>query len=274
MEWELITAPQLKKTAEAGAVCVVPLGCYEKHGPHSPLGTDMIIARGIARRAAEITGDVVFPGFYFGQIDEGRHCPGAVAIEPGLAMRCLQNTVEEIARNGFKKIVLYNCHGGNNAMAPYFLQTQLHGERDYTVYFSNVYTGYPRNGETFGEAMTRVFPNWSKFDFHGGEKETSLVMALAGEETIDRAAIGAPGEPLFRLEHLAGAKTALDWYANFPEHFAGDPRNASRKAGEKIVRIYVEPLADQLKAIRADRVTPELQREYFERVRNLAPPRG
>src|SRR5690554_4628985 len=123
MLWEELTAPEFEKAREkAKGVCVVPFGVIEKHGTHLPLGTDMIIARRVAEDLAKEEPVVLFPYYYFGQIFEARHVPGTIAVKPDLLFGLLDEVCDEIARNGFDKIVLLNSHGGNPMLIKYFMQ--------------------------------------------------------------------------------------------------------------------------------------------------------
>ena len=76
---------------------------------------------------------MVFPAYYFGQIFEARHEPGTMAYSARLQMELLQETTAEMARNGCKKIVIVNGHGGNDHFLPYFAQAQLATPHDYVV---------------------------------------------------------------------------------------------------------------------------------------------
>ncbi len=77
---------------------------------------------------------VVFPEYYFGQIFEAQQQPGTVAYSLATQLTLLQETVKEMARNGCKKVVIVNGHGGNNRLLPLFAQAQLASPRDYVVY--------------------------------------------------------------------------------------------------------------------------------------------
>src|SRR4029077_16775356 len=116
------------------ASCVLPFGIIEKHGPAGPLGTDLINVRYTSLLAAADDYSIVFPDYYFGQIFEARHQPGTVAYSSRLQLELLQETVAEMARNGCRKIMIVNGHGGNTALLQYFAQTQLDTAKDYIVY--------------------------------------------------------------------------------------------------------------------------------------------
>src|SRR5512141_1633407 len=139
MRWEELTGDRFPQAVkEAGEVCLLPLSCIERHGHHLPLGTDMYIARELCNRASELEPAIVFPDFIFTQILEARHVPGTIGIEPELIMRLIDNACREIARNGLRKIVIVNAHGGNDHLIHYFAQIQLASPREYVVYVANM----------------------------------------------------------------------------------------------------------------------------------------
>ena len=80
VRWEELTAADFRSAIEQSqGTCLLPFGILEKHGPHLPLGTDLLDVRYAALHAAEQEYAVVFPEYYFGQIFEARHEPGTVA---------------------------------------------------------------------------------------------------------------------------------------------------------------------------------------------------
>jgi creatinine amidohydrolase len=118
---EELTAPKFLKAVEkAGGVCIIPMGILEKHGPHLPLGTDIFESREIAFTAAQTEYAVVFPQYFIGQIFEARHQPGTIAYSNELMWKMLEETCKELSRNGLKKIILLNGHGGNTSFLTYF----------------------------------------------------------------------------------------------------------------------------------------------------------
>ena len=63
----------MKAVELSDGICLLPAGIMEKHGPHLPLSTDLILSREIASRTAALEYAIVFPEFYFGQIYEAKH---------------------------------------------------------------------------------------------------------------------------------------------------------------------------------------------------------
>ncbi len=138
VKWEELTAADFQQAMKrAQNTCVLPFGIIEKHGPHLPLGTDLINVRYVALHGAEQEYAIVFPEYYFGQIFEAKHEPGTMAYSAKLQLELLQETTDEMARNGCKKIVIVNGHGGNVHLLPFFAQAQLATPHDYVVYVFN-----------------------------------------------------------------------------------------------------------------------------------------
>src|SRR5215470_871157 len=80
VQWEELTAADFVQAIhQSGGTCLLPFGILEKHGPHLPIGTDLLDVRHAALNAAEQEYAVVFPEYYFGQIFEARHQPGTIA---------------------------------------------------------------------------------------------------------------------------------------------------------------------------------------------------
>ena len=76
-----------------------------------------------------------------------------------------------------------------------------------------------------------------------------------------------PAEPLERAKELGGAFTGVSWYSNYPDHYAGDARPATREKGLVLRDIAVEELAEFIAAVKADTVVPALNAEFFARER-------
>ncbi|HNT36511.1 MAG TPA: creatininase family protein, partial [bacterium] len=137
MQWENLTSPDFAKAAKETGVCVLTMGVIEKHGDHLPLGTDFLNVHKIACLAADKEKAVVFPPFYFGQIYEARCFPGTVTIKPTLLLELIEGVLDEIGRNGFKKIIIYSGHGGNKALVQFVAQCTLWKQKSYSVYLYN-----------------------------------------------------------------------------------------------------------------------------------------
>src|SRR6266498_4238812 len=214
VHWEELSAADFRDAiSRAQGTCLLPFGILEKHGLHLPLGNDLLNVRYVALNAAQQEYAIVFPEYYFGQIFEAKHEPGTVAYSRGLQLQLLQETTDEMARNGCKKIIIVNGHGGNNSLLPFFAQTQLEAPHDYVVYV----LGIMRSAQ--GEPKHKSNP---ATDMHAGESETSMSMIARPDLVhLDRAAQES-GADRARVHLPEGVYTGIWWYARFPNHYAGE----------------------------------------------------
>jgi creatinine amidohydrolase len=259
VHWEELTASDfIKAIDQAHNTCALPFGILEKHGPHMPIGTDLLNVRYAALAAAQKEYVVVFPEYYFGQIFEARQEPGTMAYSLDLQLKLLQETVSEMARNGCKKIVIVNGHGGNESLLPLFAQSQLASARDYAVF---IY-GLPRL-DVPGRPAKR-----EENDMHAGATETSHMMVSHPDLLRMDKINPESGVDRNRLKLPDNLYTGIWWYAKFPDHFAGDPSKATKQLGEFDMNTWINSIADTFRGVKADAQTIRLQNEYFEKTKN------
>jgi creatinine amidohydrolase len=258
VHWEELTGADFVRAIQKGEnTCILPFGIIEKHGPQLPLGTDLINVRYVALHAAEKEYAVVFPDYYFGQIFEARQQPGTVAYSAELQMQLLQATTDEMARNGCRKILILNGHGGNQSFLPYFAQAQLASPRDYVVYVF-----------THGDMPPGRPALKSKIDMHAGESETSHTMISRPDLVHMDRATQQSGSDLHRLDLPNGVYTGIWWYARFPNHYAGEGAAANRELGQFDMNAWTEQVENVIRAIKSDQESLRLQNEFFEKAKN------
>lgn len=255
VRWDELTAGDFVAGLQKAAnTCVLPIGILEKHGPHLPIGTDLINVRYASLKGAAQEYAIVFPEYYFGQIFEARHEPGTIAYSSHLQLELLHETTSEMARNGCKKILIVNGHGGNNSLLPYFAQSQLDSPKDYVVYI------YQRGSYPPGRPALQPGP-----DGHAGQSETSHTLITRPDLVkLDRAG-SESGADRNRLDLPNGVYTGIWWYAKFPDHYSGNGSLASKELGEFDMKAWVDGIAGAIRAVKSDQVSPRLQREFFDK---------
>jgi creatinine amidohydrolase len=255
-KWEELTAADFHRGVEqAKGTCLLPFGILEKHGPHLPLGTDLLNVRYASLEAVGQEYAVVFPEYYFGQIFEAKHEPGTIAYSAELQLKLLQETTNEMARNGCKKILIVNGHGGNEHLLPFFAQSQLDHPHDYVVYVLDGERSKPGGP---GKKSTGI-------DYHAGENETSNTMVSHPDLVhVDRAA-SESGADQKRVKLPEDVYTGIWWYARFPDHYSGDGSVATKALGEWNMKNWVDSIVEALRAIKADNESLKLQKEFYEK---------
>ena len=261
MLWEDLTAGEFVKACkEAQNTCLLPLGVIEKHGGHLPLGTDMFSARRLAEDAAKIEPVVVFPYYMFGQIAEASHCPGTIAIKPELMYALLEEVCGVISKNGLKKIVILDCHGGNAHFLRYFVQSTLYAKRDYIVYLIR-----PAYSEETKQSLVEILGT-DDFGGHAGNKETSAIMHIRPDLVKNEQIEPEGAESWNRLSDIKkDTYTPMFWYADHPTHQAGNPSRASEEAGKVMHMAQIQHIAKVLRVIKKDTATARLVCEFYDK---------
>jgi len=262
--WDELTASDFPVALDKSSqTCILPFGILEKHGPHSPIGTDLIHVREWAARATKQEYAVVFPDYFYGQINEARQQPGTFALPSKVIYDLLEATCDEIARNGFKKIVILNGHGGNPEFIRFFMQSFLNKRHNYVIYF------YTAEGD---EAYARQYREMHKSDIrtdqHAGESETSILLYYRPDLMRMDRATQQSGADQKRL-NISGLYTPIWWYASYPNHYAGEGGKATAEFGKFITDHEIALFIKALKEVKADNTTLKLQNEFYDRVDNL-----
>jgi creatinine amidohydrolase len=254
--WEELTAADFRQAIQQSkGTCLLPFGILEKHGPHLPLGTDLLNVRYASLQAVQQEYAVVFPEYYFGQIFEAKHEPGTVAYSLDIQLRLLQETTDEMARNGCKKIVIVNGHGGNEHLLPLFAQSQMDKPHDYVVYVLDGERSRPG-----GPAKKST-----GIDYHAGENETANTMVSRPDLVhLDRAS-SESGADEKRVNLPETVYTGIWWYARFPNHYSGDGSVARKELGEWNMKNWIDLTVEAIRAAKADDASLKIQNEFYEK---------
>lgn len=260
--WDELTTSEWPKALEKSSqTCILPIGILEKHGPHVPIGSDLIQVREWSARATKKEYAVVFPDYFYGQINEAKQQYGTFALPSRVVWDLLEATCDEIGRNGFKKIIIVNGHGGNPELIRYFIQTRLEKRRNYAVFFF-----VPGSDSVYQKKQAALHKSDPAGDQHAGERETSSILYLRPDLVKMDSANNESGANQKRWD-IPNVYTAIWWYANFPNHYAGEGARATKELGELVNEHVIDKLVDALKAVKADNTTIQLQNEYFDRMK-------
>ena len=260
VKWEEILASDWDLVLEKSNQTVIwPMGVMEKHGPHLPMGSDMIAVRELAVRAANIEYAVVFPDFIYGQVYEVLNHPGTITIPSELLWALMQSTVDEMARNGFKRVLILNGHGGNNNLIRYFVQAQLERRKDIAVLFHD-----PRPDPEYQAKIREIRESDPSYDQHAGERETSTILYIRPDLVDLGRASAESGKPQRRLDHLENLYSGMKWVGNFPNHYAGDGSVATNELGKFIFDNAVESVVNNLRVLKNETRIFEVMDEFYD----------
>jgi len=200
---------------------LIPLGATEQHGPHLPLETDTLVARGIGEAVAAARCDVLLaPAVPYGSSGEHAGFPGTLSV--GQAV--LEAVVVELVRSaaGFRDVTLLAWHGGNAEPLARALGT-LHAER---------------------RAVNLWQPHVEGGDAHAGWVETSLMLALAPDLVRAERPVGVtePLDVLLPRLRRHGVRAVSE------NGVLGDARAASASKGHRLLEGFVADVSALLDA--------------------------
>ena len=270
MLWENLREEEFDAAiAASGKVCVVPIGCLEMHGQHLPVGTDTQTVYYIAREAAKLEEVCVFPPLYFGDVSGLTMWRGAIIFSLELLQQMLTELCDEMARNGFKKIILVNGHGGNVHFLQNFLRSTKHRKLDYVVLTRNEYcysvthlarelSGGAKYPELTDEDKKYVmdFVSAKKTYGHGGINETSIILRINPDAVRMDRMHEVSGLSRERTAYLRGTGFEYSptlWLEDFPDSYEGHySEGANARIGEVILRRRIEKQAEACKLLKQD----------------------
>lgn len=283
--WLYVTAEEFPKLRDmAKKTCVIPVGCVEKHGLHLPLGQDILAASRIVWEASKLEPVCVFPDFTFGDISGGTN-PDQGFIEMPLELRneMLLHFCREISRCGFKKIMIYNGHGGNAHWLRSFLRKVDQQPHDYVVCVVNcdLSAPHPMAKKILEEGRSAV-PELTDEDAelilkcheekmqvgHACFGETAYMLAISPEHVrMDRLGVES-GKSLGLTRKFAEAGIFMrdgGWGIDYPNAFSGDdPYGCNERIGKAAVRLEAERLANAIRVIKEDEDLLRWNREKWE----------
>ncbi len=228
--------------AAATDLALLPVGSTEQHGPHAPLGTDVLTAEAVAEAGAAAYDDevVVAPAIPVGVAEEHRQFTGTLWVSESTFRDYVRETVASLAHHGWDRVVLVNGHGGNVGALREVAGTIARYDAAYAVPF----TWFEAVGDHSDEMG------------HGGPLETAMLRHVAPdlvrEERIEQAREGASDG---WGEWVSYANLAFD-SAEFTENgVVGDPAEGPPERGEELLSLAGEALVSLLEAVASRDVT-------------------
>jgi creatinine amidohydrolase len=248
-DWTELHWATLDTQAAAGWIAVLPLAATEQHGPHLPLGTDVLIAEAyLAQVRALLPANLpvtFLPTQPVGISTEHIDFPGTLTLPTEVALQSWMAIGESVARAGIRKLVVVTSHGGNSSAMTLVAQ-DLRAHCKMLV----VTTSWSR----FGAPDGLFDADELRFGIHGGAVETSIMLAahpklVRTEKVADFASTGREMEANYR--HLSTQRPApMVWQAQDlnTSGAVGDATQASAEKGEALLahgaRSFCELLDD------------------------------
>jgi creatinine amidohydrolase len=240
-EWVLAEQNHAFLRERKWEVAVLPFGATEPHNLHMPYGTDNFQVEVIGNRACEHAYRagakvLLLPTIPFGVNTNHLRVPGGLAcsVTPTTLLHLLTDLADSLQRQGVRKLLLLNGHGGNE-LKP--LTRQLHHTSKVFLcvcdWFRMAADVYPKIFERPGE--------------HADEVETSLGLAFFPELVHPELADDGAAKPTrFGAINRGWVSITRPWHLVSKNTGLGDPSAATAEKGRKLMDVLVERLAQFL----------------------------
>ena len=236
LNWKQIDALPREST-----LLILPTAAIEQHGHHLPIATDTLINNLLLGRALQLLPAEMpvyaLPPVCYGKSNEHIGFPGTLSVSATTFLAVLRDLGASIASAGFKKLVLYNTHGGNSSLVD-VMARDLRAEFGLRTFWM---------AGTGGVELVGINPQERKYGFHANEFETAVLLA-ATPELVDTSA--------YTVNYIARIEDdVLLQPENGPANFAwltrdiapsgvmGDPNPATAENGERWIAAAAKRVA-------------------------------
>ncbi len=242
LNWKQVDALPRNST-----LLVLPTAAIEQHGHHLPLATDTLINNLLLGRALALLPPdrsiYALPPVHYGKSNEHLGFPGTLSVSAATFMAVLRDLGASVARAGFRRLALYNTHGGNSALTD-VMARDLRAEFNLRTFTVQGSAGAKFEGLSAQERA---------YGFHAGEVETAFLLAAA-PELVDRSAytnnyIADVANPETLLPENAPATFAWLTRDIAESGVMGDPRPATAENGAKWIEQAAARLVTALEAM-------------------------
>lgn len=209
---------------------ILPLGSVEEHGPHLGLGTDSIEAEAIAHLISEATGVVCAPTLNYGMALSAMGFPGTLSLKPKTLMAVLDDILRSLHHHGFRRILIVNGHGGNNASIESSVDVLATKLPELSFKMVEWWKEDEIN-QVIDDTMGKQVGS------HGSFAETALVMAIR-PGAVKLSNLTGNDAPLVHTREMLTVQTFGKFYL---DGIMGlNPATATAEAGEIVLKRIVE----------------------------------
>lgn len=243
---------QLAASGTDDVVAVLPVAAIEQHGPHLPTSVDTTLVNGVVDAALPWMGStraVFLPTQQVGKSNEHQRFPGTLTLKAETVMALWTELGECVHRAGIRKLVLLNSHGGQVSVMD-IVARDLRARLDMLVFSVNWFT------LPLGEEVNGLFSaEEHRFGIHGGDMETSMMLALT-PKTVDmgqardfKSSSQARHEAYPILGNGSSAKMGWQTQDYNPMGACGNASIASAEKGQAVLNAAARNLAQLLKEV-------------------------
>ncbi|HYF52058.1 MAG TPA: creatininase family protein [Planctomycetota bacterium] len=241
MNWHELRSPEIGALPRE-TIVVLPTAAVEQHGPHLPTGTDTLIAQGICRKLDEACAGrlLILPVQQIGISEHHMKFPGTLSLTHESFKTAVTDTIDCVARQGFRRVLLLNSHGGNQSVNGVIVEKAPSKWPELDL----LSTSWWRvAAEDLKPLVEGAYPAVG----HACEFETSVMLALHPNLVNMKAAVDdglVHHAPELRGDLLTGTvASAATTFDRLTGHGVfGRPSKASAEKGERILQVAAQAM--------------------------------
>lgn len=244
-----LTWEDVRDLDRARTVAVLPVGALEAHGPHLPLGTDVLIAAemaraGAVRLSAHGLAAVLLPALPYTPAPFGARFAGTISVSAATVSALVLDLARELTRHRFAALAIANAHldpahlAGLNAA-----RSRAHEEHLVPVIAPDV------SRKPWALRLSEEFQSGA---CHGGRYEGSIVLAARPDLVREDIRPGLPPNPLSLATAIREGARSFEEAGGLRAYF-GWPADATPAEGRATIETLGEILAEAV----LDELEPE-----------------
>jgi creatinine amidohydrolase len=253
-EWAKMTWREVREAASGPKpVVLVPVGCVEPQGPHTPTGMEFLMAESLSREVARQTQSVALPAIPFGNSNDFVNIPGTIYIQPDTLARYYEDVYRSILRAGFSHVLFVAYHIPNQ----WVLETVARKIREEM----GVLCAWINPGALAATYLKDLFPDPGAARGHGAEPGMSLMRFLVPDAVDLSDAKTTPAASTFRgFKFMGGGPVVgnvsigmpVNWDDLYPVSGGyGNPTLGSGEIGRQMFDRLVKDLSAVVVSFRA-----------------------
>ncbi|MFQ5703354.1 MAG: creatininase family protein [Gemmatimonadales bacterium] len=222
---------EIRDLDRSRTIALLPAGAIEAHGPHLPLGTDVIISEAMARTAAEQLAAIgyeplILPALMYSAAQFGANFPGTISLDPDAVSATIRGIANSLAEHGIRVLAIANSH-----LDPLHIESlnvaaeQVRMETPMKVVFPDI------TRKPWASRLTEEFRSGA---CHAGQYETSVVLAERPELVQDKIRMDLTPNPSSLSAAIREGKTTFEEAGGHLAYF-GRPADASPEEGRDTI---------------------------------------
>ncbi|HXD15833.1 MAG TPA: creatininase family protein [Vicinamibacterales bacterium] len=244
-----LTWPAVRDLPAGRTVAVLPTGAIEAHGPHLPLGTDVIIAEAMARAGAERLASrgfevLLLPTVALTPAPFAAEFAGTLHMPAEATTQLVGGVVQSLAAHGVRVVAIANAHHDPaHVLALRSAVSQAAARGKGVIIFPDL------TRRRWAAQLTAEFKSGA---CHAGRYEGSIVLAERPDLVRREVMATLPANPRSIIEAMRRGNVTFTQAGGVDAYF-GFPAEATAEEGRQIIEI----LGTILEQAVVEALTPE-----------------